>query len=101
MKNKKSSRKWWWIVIPVVVIIGVGAFLILPRLGVTPPGMGQAVSVETDEVTRLTVTDKVEASGSIQPVQSDSLPWKTTGTVSNVNVNSRRPGESRGCALGA
>ena len=86
MKNKKSSRKWWWIVIPVVLVIGVGAFLILPRLGVTPPGMGQAASVETDEVTKLTVTDQVEASGSIQPVQLDSLPWKTTGTVANVNV---------------
>ncbi len=86
MEKKKSSRKWWWIVVPVVLVIGVGAFLILPRLGVTPPGMVQAASVETDKVTRLTVTDKVEASGSIQPVQSDSLPWKTTGTVAKVYV---------------
>jgi HlyD family secretion protein len=86
MKNKKSSRKWWWMVIPVVLILGVGAFLVLPRLGVTPPGMGQAANVQTDSVSKLTVTDKVEASGSIQPVQSDSLPWKTTGTVAKVNV---------------
>jgi HlyD family secretion protein len=86
MKNKKSSRKWWWIVIPVVLVIGVGAFLVLPRLGVTPPGMGQAADLETDQVTKLIVTDKVEASGSVQPVQSASLPWKTTGTVAKVNV---------------
>jgi HlyD family secretion protein len=86
MKNKKSSRKWWWIVIPVVLVVGVGVFLALPRLGIVPPGMGQAANVETDKVTKLTVTDMVEASGSIQPVQLASLPWKTNGTVSKVYV---------------
>jgi HlyD family secretion protein len=86
MKNKKSSRKWWWIVIPVVLVIGVGAFLVLPRLGVTPPGMGRAADLQTETVTKLVVTDKVEASGAIQPVQSASLPWKTSGTVAKVDV---------------
>ena len=87
MKKTKSSRKWWLILIPVVILILVGVFLALPRLLPFAPGMRPNAAIQTETVSKLTLTDKVEASGSIEADQFASLPWKTTGTVARVYVN--------------
>jgi len=45
-----------------------------------------ASQTSTGVVKEVTVTDTVESSGSIQPIQMAALSWGTSGTVAEVNV---------------
>jgi HlyD family secretion protein len=49
-----------------------------------------AAATQTAEVTTVTAVTRVESSGAIQPLQTASLAWKTTGQVARVNV---QPGD--------
>lgn len=86
MNKTKSSRKWWLVLIPVILLILVGIFVVLPRIQSLRSGLSQNTAIQTEVVSKLTVTDKVEASGTLEADQFASLPWKTTGTVSKVYV---------------
>jgi HlyD family secretion protein len=86
MKQTKSKRKWWWIAIPVVLLVAAGVFLLLPKLLPGAVAGRTNTTLETAKVSKLTVTDQVEASGSVEADQFASLSWKTTGTISKALV---------------
>jgi len=86
MKKTKSSRKGLLIAIPVILVVIVGGFLVFSRIKNLRAGQFSGANTKTEVVSKLTVTDKVEASGSVEADQFASLPWKTTGTISKVYV---------------
>ncbi len=72
------SRKLW---IPVTTFV-IGGLV----LAACAPRASTPTAAQTAQVTALTATTSVETSGTIQPLQSASLSWKTTGQVASVNV---------------
>lgn len=86
MKKSKSSRRGWLVLIPVLIVFFVGGYLVLPRISGLTPGVRADAGMQSGVVSRLVVTEKVEASGSIEAARFASLAWKTSGTVAKVNV---------------
>lgn len=82
-KPKSGSKRWWWVAGVVVVVGAAAAFLVLPRL---TPRNAAAQSAQTAAVTTITAITRVESSGTVQPLQSANLNWKTTGQVAAVAV---------------
>jgi len=82
------KARTWWILGGAVVVLGGVAALGLPALrDLRAARLGQAgVTLETGVVTTGTAVSAVESSGSVAPLQSASLTWKTTGTVATVEV---------------
>jgi HlyD family secretion protein len=87
----------------IVALVGAGALywpslLQLSRTGLpqaaapveaaapAPSGASAPSAANTAPVTRLTAETTVEAGGSVSAVQSGSVAWKTSGTVTLVNV---------------
>lgn len=83
MSQKKNNLSRWLIGAGVVVAIGVAGALLLPRV-LRRPTAGQ--TVQTAEVSAITAVSRVETLGTVQPLQSANLTWKTTGQVMKVNV---------------
>jgi HlyD family secretion protein len=52
---------------------------------------GSASVAKTAQVTTITATTSVETSGTVQPLQSATLLWKTTGQVATVTVKAGAP----------
>jgi RND family efflux transporter MFP subunit len=50
-----------------------------------------SAGVETGKVGSLTITENVEASGTVNPAQDAELTWKTSGIVEKVNVAAGDP----------
>ncbi len=75
----------------VVVVLAVAGYFFMPRIlqlsGITTGTSTSATSSGTAQVSSLTVINTIEAAGSVEALQTESLSWKTTGTVSNVNVS--------------
>jgi HlyD family secretion protein len=85
MKKSNNAKKWWIIGISLVVLIAA-AVVFVPRILAERSGMGRNANQQTETVSKLTVTDKIDAAGTIDADQFAALTWKTTGTVSQVNV---------------
>lgn len=78
------KARTFWILGGVVV---VATLVVAAALPVVQRNQAQATSsVVTGTVTTVTAVSSVESSGSVEALQSDSLFWKTTGTVATVNV---------------
>jgi len=67
------------------VTIAVSSLLILAIMSGCASSPASAQS-STGVVKEVTVTDTVESSGSVQPIQMAALNWGTSGTVANLNV---------------
>lgn len=65
--------------------IAVSSILIIAVLAGCSSTTASAQST-TGTVKNVTVTDTVESSGSVEPIQMATLNWETSGTVQNVNV---------------
>ncbi len=78
------KARTFWILGGVVV---VAALVVAAALPVVQRNQAQATSsAAAGTVTTVTAVSSVESSGSVEALQSDSLFWKTTGTVAAVNV---------------
>jgi multidrug efflux pump subunit AcrA (membrane-fusion protein) len=72
----------------VVGALAVAGYFVLPRFlqsGVTATSTQTAGSL--GQVSTMTIVNSVEAAGSAEALQSESLSWKTTGTVAEVYVS--------------
>lgn len=83
----KAKFSWKWI------LIGIAAAGLLAIAGCGVQGFGAssgAQEMQVGYVTSVTVTDTVEANGTLQATQTATLLWETSGTVAQVTV---QPGE--------
>src|SRR5688572_23760562 len=74
-----------FIILGALIILGVAGFLLLPRILGTGAAANEQV-ISTTEVQSITVVNTIEASGSAEALQVESLAWKTTGTINAVNI---------------
>jgi HlyD family secretion protein len=91
--NKGKSRSRWLIGLGVVVVLLIGGVLLGPRLlGAAGIKLGSAsqskasAAIKTAKVTSVTAVTTVTSSGAVSALQSGAVYWRTTGTVTNVNV---------------
>jgi HlyD family secretion protein len=93
-KTKKKSRKGLvWGLIVVLVLVLAGALVLASRglNGFPALGRPQAQSAtKTAPVTSITAVTSVTSAGPVSAVQAGAVVWKTTGTVTTVNV---KPGD--------
>lgn len=77
-----------WIGLGALVILGLVAVLVVPglTLPLRPAAAQSQATPEAVEVITLRAVTTVESSGTIEPQQSASLVWRTTGTVATVAV---------------
>lgn len=80
-----STRNWIITVGGLLVVGGIIAAVVVPRVSGNTVTQ-TATDIETAQVTTLTAISSVESSGSVEPQQQESLSWKTTGTVTTVNI---------------
>jgi HlyD family secretion protein len=75
-----------------VAVMAVLGFVVVPRFLTTGPAravrLGNAPQIggATAQVVTLTLVTSIESTGSVEAIQSESLYWKTTGTVADVFV---------------
>jgi HlyD family secretion protein len=67
------------------IVIALSSVLILALLAGCASTSASAQS-STGTVNEVTVTDTVESSGSIEPLQMASLNWATSGTIMTINA---------------
>jgi len=84
VSQKKTGIGRWWIAGGAVLVVAlvVGAFVW--SRNATQSASAQAAP--TGEVTAITAIARVESAGTVQPLQSANLAWKTTGQVAKINV---------------
>ncbi|MBP7690693.1 MAG: efflux RND transporter periplasmic adaptor subunit [Anaerolineales bacterium] len=76
-----QTRKLW-----TAAALLTASSLLLAACGARPPAGAQGPARQTEAVTSVTATSTVELSGSVEPRQSATLTWKTTGQVAEVKV---------------
>jgi HlyD family secretion protein len=87
-KKKKSSRKTLYILLIVVVVLVVAA-IIGKKAGVI--GQPPSVKVEFEEAQKRTIIEKVNASGTVQPVVEVKLSPDVAGEIIELNVEEGNP----------
>lgn len=88
MAKKKSSKKTLYILIAIVVILIVAA-IIGKKSGVI--GQPPSTQVEVDEVQKRTIIEKVNASGTVQPVVEVKLSPDVAGEITQLAVEEGDP----------
>jgi HlyD family secretion protein len=83
MSKLKQIRPLWWILGGLALVLICGGVFAVSRFAAR---RNAGARLETAEVTSITAISSVESSGTIAAQQSTSLPWKTTGNVSEVTV---------------
>lgn len=84
MNRQTNYKKYVLGALALITILVTGGCAVvggLPGSGGTP-----AAGVESGEVGSMTITENVEASGTVKATQEALLTWKTTGVVEAVNV---------------
>jgi HlyD family secretion protein len=81
---------WLAIIVIVVAATAAGGGWYFTRRALTQTGAqttgGTATAMQTAKVTSVTELSSIQSSGSVAPLQQESLSWKATGTVATVNV---------------
>lgn len=83
-----KARNIILIVLGLVAVVAVAGYFVVTsflRTNANSSGAAQTANT-TAQVTALTLVNSIESSGSVEAIQSESLYWKTTGTVATVNV---------------
>ncbi|WMN11478.1 efflux RND transporter periplasmic adaptor subunit [Marivirga salinae] len=88
MAKKKSSKKTLYILIAIVVVLIVAA-IIGKKSGVI--GQPPSTSVEVEEVKKRTIIEKVNASGTVQPVVEVKLSPDVAGEITELAVEEGDP----------
>ncbi|WP_375578238.1 efflux RND transporter periplasmic adaptor subunit [Marivirga tractuosa] len=88
MAKKKSSKKTLYILIGIVVILIIAA-IIGKKSGVI--GQPPSISVEVEEVKKRTIIEKVNASGTVQPVVEVKLSPDVAGEITELAVEEGDP----------
>lgn len=83
MAKKRKSNKW---IIYLIVILGViVAFLLIAR-GAGWIGQDKGIEVELSKVEKMSITEKVSASGMVQPVIEVNLSPEVSGEIITLSV---------------
>lgn len=85
-KNSPTSRRWL-ILGGILLVLLIGGYYFLSQRTANRPS---DFSPQSATVSSVTVAETVQASGSLDAVQSASLYWKTGGVVEFVNI---KPGD--------
>ncbi len=88
MAKKKSSKKTLYILLAVVIVLIVAA-IIGKKSGVI--GQPPSVKVEVEEAQKRTIIEKVNASGTVQPVVEVKLSPDVAGEIIELNVEEGDP----------
>jgi HlyD family secretion protein len=84
VSQKKTGIGRWWIAGGLVLVVALVAGAFVWSRNATQSARAQAAP--TGEVTAITAIARVESAGTVQPLQSANLAWKTTGQVAKINV---------------
>ncbi|ADR21030.1 RND transporter [Marivirga tractuosa] len=88
MAKKKSSKKPLYILLGIVAVLIIAA-IIGKKSGVI--GQPPSISVETEEVKKRTIIEKVNASGTVQPVVEVKLSPDVAGEITELAVEEGDP----------
>jgi RND family efflux transporter MFP subunit len=84
MSNHKNYTRYLLGAMALVMILTTAGCSVLG--GIRGANGTPSAGVESGEVGSLTITENVEASGTVNPVQDAQLTWKTSGIVESVNA---------------
>ena len=85
---KKKSNRTWWIVLALVVLLG-GGFVAAKKSGII--GKPKMTEVDFATVTRTNITERVSASGRVQPQVEVKISPDVSGEIIGLYVNEGDP----------